>query len=85
MGQYRGKVDSVVLGCTHYPFIRRQITEVVGDVPLLDGGSGTAHQLHRLLAERGILATEDASGTVEFSSSLSAPGELALYERFFSL
>lgn len=85
VGRYRGQVDSVVLGCTHYPFIRRQITEVVGDVPLLDGGGGTAHQLHRLLSGRGMLAPENARGAVEFSSSLAAPGELALYERFFYL
>ena len=85
LGRYRGKVDSVVLGCTHYPFIRRQIADVVGDVPLLDGGEGTAHQLRRLLAEHDLLAGDEACGGVEFSSSLDAPGELDLYRKLFSL
>ena len=37
LGPWRGKVDSVVLGCTHYPLVRDQIREVMGDVPLYDG------------------------------------------------
>lgn len=30
MGSFAGTVGSVVLGCTHYPFVRRQIAEVLG-------------------------------------------------------
>ena len=42
IGKYRGKVDAVVLGCTHYPFIKNQIRRVLGDVRFFDGGAGTA-------------------------------------------
>ncbi len=54
IGDYAGKVDGVVLGCTHYPFIRRQIAEIVGDVPMFDGGAGTARELRRQLEKRGL-------------------------------
>lgn len=85
VGRYRGTVDSVVLGCTHYPFVRAQIRDVVGDVPLFDGGAGAARRLRSLLAERDLLAEGNAPGSVAFASSLRGPGQLDLYERFFRL
>lgn len=86
VGAHAGHVDGVVLGCTHYPFVRRQIAEVLGpDVRFFDGGAGTARQLGARLADTGLLADRDRSGRVEFASSLDTPEELALYERFFSL
>ena len=53
IGDYRGKVDGVVLGCTHYPMIRRQIRKVLGPVPLYEGGEGTARELARRVREAG--------------------------------
>ena len=86
VGAYAGKVDGVVLGCTHYPFVRHIIAEVLGgDVRFFDGGAGTARQLRARLADAGLLADRDLPGRVEFASSLDTPEELALYERFFSL
>lgn len=84
VGAYAGKVDSVVLGCTHYPFVRDQIARVLGPgVRFFDGGAGTARQLRARLAAEGLLANRARSGRVELSSSLDTPEELALYERFF--
>ncbi len=84
VGQYRGTVDSVVLGCTHYPFVRRQIRSVVGDVPFFDGAEGTARRLRSLLAKADLLKPEDEPGSVTFETSLSKPGELDLYQWFFN-
>ena len=86
VGSYAGKVDGVVLGCTHYPFVRERIAAVRGaEVRFFDGGAGTARQLRARLADAGLLAGRDRPGRVEFASSLDTPEELALYERFFSL
>ena len=85
VGQYRGKVDAVVLGCTHYPFVARQICDVLGDVELYDGAEGTARQLERKLAERGLLAKSSGPGTVEFASSKPGEEEIALYRSFFEM
>ena len=85
VGSYAGAVDAVVLGCTHYPFIARQIREVVGDVPLFDGAYGTALQLQRKLAERGLTTKSSGRGTVEFLSSKPGKDEIELYRSFFAL
>ena len=86
VGEYAGTVDAVVLGCTHYPFVRRQIARVLGGgVRFFDGGEGTARQLRTRLGEEGLLAADGRAGAVEFVSSLDTPEELALYQRFFSL
>ncbi|MGI8586891.1 MAG: glutamate racemase [Chloroflexia bacterium] len=48
--------DVLVLGCTHYPFLRRQITEIAGPgLQMVDSGEGVARQTRRLLAESGRL------------------------------
>lgn len=88
VGEWSGHVDSVVLGCTHYPFVRRQIRQVVGEVPFFEGGPGTARQTRRLLARAGLLRDEEPdspAGSVELRSSINTPQELALYQRFLEL
>lgn len=85
VGDYAGKVDGVVLGCTHYAFVAPQIRAVVGDVPLFDGAHGTALQLQRKLAERGLATKSGAPGSVEFLSSKPGEDEIALYRRFFEM
>lgn len=85
LGPWRGKVDSVVLGCTHYPLVRDQIREVMGDVPLYDGGEGTARETRRRLESAGLLAPDLQAGSVELRSSIDTPEELALYRRIFEL
>lgn len=85
VGSYRGKVDAVVLGCTHYPFVVPAIREVLGDVEFFDGGAGTARQLKRRLTAMNELAPDTQPGAVEFSSSLDTPEEYALYDELFSM
>ncbi len=48
-------IDTLVLGCTHYPFITAPIRRIVGPgVRLIDPAPAVARQLGRVLAERGI-------------------------------
>ncbi|OYT92995.1 MAG: glutamate racemase [Burkholderiales bacterium PBB3] len=54
-----GEMDTLVLGCTHYPFIADQLSAKVGtDVVYLEGGVPVARQTRRLLTERQALAPE---------------------------
>lgn len=86
VGEYAGSVDAVVLGCTHYPFVRSQIAKVLGrNVRFFDGGAGTARQLRARLDAEGLLALREREGRVKFASSLDTPEELELYRRFFAL
>jgi glutamate racemase len=53
---YIGKLDALVLGCTHYPFATAAIRKILGDeVALLDGGEGTARETKRRLAAAGLI------------------------------
>ncbi len=85
IGDYRGKVDAVVLGCTHYPFLKRQIRSILGnDIPLFDGGAGTARQLRRRLAAHDLLAPEQgAPGNVVLDSSLKTKEAREIYEMLY--
>jgi glutamate racemase len=48
-------VDRVVLGCTHFPFLRAAVSEVLGpDVEILDSGAAVARQVERVLLEKGL-------------------------------
>ena len=52
-------VAAVVLGCTHYVFIRREVSHLIGDdVPVVDGNAGTARQVKAVL-QRGLLRSGD--------------------------
>lgn len=54
--QERG-VDTLVLGCTHYPFLKKIIREIVGDsLTLIDTSDAVVRQLARQLDQRGIVA-----------------------------
>ncbi|MBV9772787.1 MAG: glutamate racemase [Gemmatimonadetes bacterium] len=59
------EVDTVVLGCTHYPFLHEALAEALGpEVTLLDSAPAIARQTRRVLEERGLLAEEGAEGWV---------------------
>jgi len=63
-------VDSLLLGCTHYPFLARVIGEVMGpDVVLVSSADETAFEISRLLDELDIATTTDPPGSLEFVSS----------------
>ena len=83
LGPYLDKrLDSVVLGCTHYPFARRMIQRIVGDaVTIFDGGAGTAREMRRRLATADLLSPSEEPGWVWFENSVSTEAELALCQR----
>ena len=63
-------VDTLVLGCTHYPFLIPLISEIVGDgIKIIDTGDAFARELKRQLELRNSLAGEDGSGRIQFWSS----------------
>lgn len=63
-------IEAVVLGCTHYPFVRDAISEVLGEgVTIYDGGAGTARELKRRIEVAGLSADCDVVGTVVIENS----------------
>ena len=62
--------DTLVLGCTHYPFLRDLIQRVAGkNVTLLDPAEAVARELARRLAEAGHVSDDTQLGAVQFFTS----------------
>lgn len=61
--------DAVVLGCTHYPFVREAIAASAGTTCIYDGGEGTARETARRLAEIGMLRQAKTPGSVQILNS----------------
>ena len=77
LSPYLGKLDALVLGCTHYPFAANAISRVLGpDVTLLDGGEGTARETRRRLEAAGLL--ENGPGQIHMTNSAPDPELLRL-------
>ncbi len=74
------KIEVVVLGCTHYPLITKQIQKILGNVIFYDGGKGVALRLKNLLQENNLL-TNSTFGTLFFyDSSFNSEKEKRFYE-----
>jgi len=70
--------DVLVLGCTHYPFLRPLLQDVAGaTVTLVDTGEAVARQTRRLLERERLLAGGSEPGSIEWHSS----GNAADFER----
>ena len=85
IGEYKGKVKNVVLGCTHYPLIQEQIDKVLGgNIQFFNGAERLAVYLKDVLSEKGLLNkennTENCEDKIEFIDSQNLPEK---EKRFF--
>ena len=77
LAPYAGKLDAVVLGCTHYPFAAAAISRILGEhTAVLDVGEGTARETRRRLAEMNLLRSGE--GSVQMENSSGDPEKIAL-------
>lgn len=60
----KGSVESVVLGCTHFPFISKLIEEVSECSVTYDGGKGAALETKRRLETLGLLSSNGCGNTI---------------------
>lgn len=75
-------VDTLVLGCTHYPFLKETIAATAGPtVSIIDTGPAVAKQLYRKLAELNLLNKVKSPGTKEFWCSAPAEETQAMITR----
>lgn len=81
IGQYKGKVENVVLGCTHYPLIEKEIGQVLGgNVKFFNGASRLSVHLKDVLEESNLISKNQKQGKIEFIDSL---GKKEKEERFY--
>jgi glutamate racemase len=62
----RGKLHTLVLGCTHYPILRAVIQQTVGpEVTLIDSGEAAAAEVKSLLKDKGLARLTLPTGALE--------------------
>ena len=77
LAPHLGKLDALVLGCTHYPFVADTLRGILGEsVLLLDGGEGTARETKRRLESAGLL--HNGTGEILWQNSRNDPEIIAL-------
>ena len=66
------KISSIVLGCTHYPFIKNSLYKILGkDILIIDGGLGTAKELKRRLENKDLLNKRNNKGSIEIINTFN--------------
>lgn len=64
------KLDAIVLGCTHYPFVKAEFSTILGEnIQIFDGSVGTALNTRHRLEENGLLNPSNENGRVIFIDS----------------
>lgn len=63
------RIDTLVLGCTHYPLLKTVLRRVAGHVELIDSAEETAKAVRSRLLQDGHLAGQQRSGRVAYFSS----------------
>ena len=59
LSMYKDKVKSVVLGCTHYSLIKKEISNILGNVNFYDGNIGVSKQLKKIIVKDNIVSSEN--------------------------
>jgi glutamate racemase len=63
-------IDTIVLGCTHYPFVIPLIQRIAGDnVRVIDPAPAVAKQTARLLEASGMRTMSESKGEISFYTS----------------
>ena len=66
LDEYKDKdIDSIVLGCTHYPHAKRNIKEIIPNAKLIDGNKGVSKQVKRQLESHNLLSGRTKYGKVK--------------------
>ncbi|MCT4509666.1 MAG: glutamate racemase [Tepidibacter sp.] len=80
------EISSIVLGCTHYIFLKDAIKKVLGNrVKLIDGGFGTAQNLKNILSRRDLLSDKVIDGGVEIVNSSEDESKIELSYKLLNM
>jgi len=77
------EIDTLILGCTHYPLLRGIIAKIMGEnVKLIDSGEETAKLVAKELKSRDMLTKNNANGSIRYFVTDSIEGFTNLASRF---
>ena len=81
-----GGIDTLVMGCTHYPLLRKALQEYVGeDIALVDSAQNCALKVRRVLGESGLLAEAGQEGGLRIGLTDPAGAFLRVAEKALGL
>lgn len=76
LDQYKDKnIDSIVLGCTHYPYIKNNISSIIQNATIIDGNIGVSKQVKRLLIKNNLLNTSNTKGKLRIIIKRKLPNK----------
>jgi glutamate racemase len=80
------EVDTVILGCTHYPLVAPMLQRTLGrSVTLVTSGAGVARSVERALAARGLQNPQTGEGDYRFQCTADVESFKALGTRFLQM
>lgn len=78
----KDEIGAIVLGCTHYPFIKNVIMDIIGeDKPIIDGGMGTCMELRRRLDDADLINTSKDEGEIKIYNSMESIESIEICNR----
>jgi glutamate racemase len=82
----RAEVDTLILGCTHYPLVAPMLQRILGrDVRLVSGGHAVAAAVQRTLVAAGLARQPDGEGSYRFLCTGEVPAFRELGTRFLQM
>jgi glutamate racemase len=77
-------IDTLVLGCTHYPFVQQQISIIAGQqVNIIETAAPVTLQLTKVLAEKKLNASEHQQGIHQFFSSYATKEQENIFNQLW--
>jgi len=82
----RADIDTLVLGCTHYPLLKEAIQRFVGpEIALVDSAQNCAAAVKKLLAKEELAADEEQLGKLDVALTDRSDGFLRVAEEALAL
>lgn len=83
LGGFRDRgIDTLVLGCTHYPLLKPVISRVMDGVSLIDSATETANEVRHILGQEGLERASEGRPLMEFHVTDSPERFKTVGERF---
>lgn len=77
-------IDTLVLGCTHYPFVQQQISLIAGpQVTIIETAAPVTLQLSKKLTEKNLNANTSQQGQYQFFSSLATKDQEIIFSQLW--
>ena len=63
---FKGRIDTLILGCTHFPILEKAISKTLPGVKLINPAKEAAHAMAKTLRENGLLCSRKEKGTISY-------------------